>query len=167
VIAAATCAIHGHGTLTLLTVAVGAALAVRARAQFSLAERAAVGVRAEKDTERELRRFARRDCWEVAHNVPWPGRGDIDSVVIAPGGPVFVIETKAKSFNSRHLARAREAAATVAAGSPTPLASVAILATSAGRRVTVENGVTVCCIRDLATTIDGLYRAHHRSRGSR
>jgi hypothetical protein len=40
-----------------------------------------------------------------------PGAGDIDSVAIAPTGIAFAIETKTRSFDSRHLAGVSEMAA--------------------------------------------------------
>jgi hypothetical protein len=37
--------------------------------------------------------------------------GDIDSLAIAPTGVAFVVETKTRTYNDRHLARVREQAA--------------------------------------------------------
>ena len=49
--------------------------------------------------------------WRLRHSLPCGGRGDIDSVAIAPTGIAFTIETKTRTFDARHLARARQTAA--------------------------------------------------------
>ena len=46
--------------------------------------------------------------WRLRHSLPWQGRGDIDSVAIAPTGIAIAIETKTRSYDQRHLARVRE-----------------------------------------------------------
>jgi hypothetical protein len=38
------------------------------------------------------------------------GRGDIDSLAIAPDGVAYVVETKTRAYDDRHLARVREQA---------------------------------------------------------
>jgi hypothetical protein len=48
--------------------------------------------------------------WRLRHSLPWQGRGDIDSVAIAPTGVALAIETKTRSYDVRHLARVREQA---------------------------------------------------------
>ena len=48
---------------------------------------------------------------EAAALAPRGGRGDIDSVAIAPTGPAFAIESKTRTFDERHLADARQTAA--------------------------------------------------------
>ena len=47
----------------------------------------------------------------MRHSLRWRGRGDIDSVAIAPTGIAFVIETKARRYMPEHLARTREMSA--------------------------------------------------------
>ena len=49
--------------------------------------------------------------WRLRHSLPWQGQGDIDSVAIAPSGIAVAIETKTRTYDSRHLARVREQAA--------------------------------------------------------
>jgi len=49
--------------------------------------------------------------WRLRHSLPWRGRGDIDSLAIAPTGVGFAIETKTRTYDDRHLARVREQAA--------------------------------------------------------
>ena len=49
--------------------------------------------------------------WRLRHSLPWQGRGDIDSVAIAPSGIAVAIETKTRTYDGRHLARVREQAA--------------------------------------------------------
>jgi hypothetical protein len=41
----------------------------------------------------------------------WLGRGDIDSLAIAPTAMAFVVETKTRTYDGTHLARARDQAA--------------------------------------------------------
>ena len=48
--------------------------------------------------------------WRLRHSLPWQGLGDIDSVAIAPPAFAVVIETKTRTYDSRHLARVREQA---------------------------------------------------------
>ena len=43
----------------------------------------------------------------MRHSLPFGGRGDIDSVAIAPTGIAFAIETKTRTFEDRHLAAVR------------------------------------------------------------
>ena len=53
--------------------------------------------------------------WRLRHSLPWQGRGDIDSVAIAPTGIAVAIETKTRSYDQRHLARVREQVAWLSA----------------------------------------------------
>jgi hypothetical protein len=48
--------------------------------------------------------------WRLRHSLAWRGRGDIDSVAIAPTGITFAVETKTRAYDERHLARVREQA---------------------------------------------------------
>jgi hypothetical protein len=50
--------------------------------------------------------------WRLRHSLPWPGRGDIDSIAIAPAqtGLAFTIETKTRRYTAEHLGLAREMA---------------------------------------------------------
>ena len=48
--------------------------------------------------------------WRLQHSLPWQGRGDIDSVAIAPTGIAFAIETKTRTFDDQHLDRVHEMA---------------------------------------------------------
>jgi len=45
--------------------------------------------------------------WRLRHSLAYGGRGDIDSVAIAPTGIAFAIEIKTRSFERRHLAAVR------------------------------------------------------------
>ena len=47
----------------------------------------------------------------LRHSLPWEGRGDIDSVAIAPTAIAVAIETKTRTYEEWHLARVREQAA--------------------------------------------------------
>jgi hypothetical protein len=48
--------------------------------------------------------------WRLRHCLPWQGRGDIDSVAIAPNRDRGR-ETKTRTYDSRHLVRVRAQAA--------------------------------------------------------
>jgi hypothetical protein len=49
-------------------------------------------------------KFSRRswhfaaEGWQLRHSLPWQGRGDIDTVAIAPTGLAFAIETKTRTY---------------------------------------------------------------------
>ena len=91
----------------LLVMAVG--LGADARHWARLAGRSRVGARSEERVQRVLAPLA-AEGWRLRHSLPWQGRGDIDSVAIAPTGMAFAIETKATSFEIQHLARVHEMA---------------------------------------------------------
>ncbi len=98
------------GGLLLLT-AVG--LGLRARHWLSLADRSRVGARSEDEVQRALAPL-RAEGWQLRHSLRWQGRGDIDSVAIAPAGVAVVIETKTRTYETRHLARVHDQAAWLA-----------------------------------------------------
>jgi hypothetical protein len=85
-------------------------LGLYARHWLALAGRSRVGARSEDDVQRALTPL-RAEGWRLRHSLPWQGRGDIDSVAIAPTGIAVAIETKTRTYDSRHLARVREQAA--------------------------------------------------------
>jgi hypothetical protein len=85
----------------LLLLAAGA-LAIRARRWLALAGRSWVGARSEDEVRRVLARLE-AEGWRLRHSLPWRGRGDIDSIAIAPSGVAFAIETKTRTFDARHL----------------------------------------------------------------
>ena len=93
--------------LVLLLVAV--ALTARAHHWVRLAGRSRVGARCEDQVQRALAPLL-AEGWRLRHSLRWQGRGDIDSVAIAPTGIAFAIETKARTFDDQHLARVREMA---------------------------------------------------------
>jgi hypothetical protein len=78
------------GGLLLLT-AVG--LGLYALHWLSLARRSRVGARSEDEVQRALAPL-QAEGWRLRHSLPLEGRGDIDSVAIAPTGVCIVIETK-------------------------------------------------------------------------
>jgi hypothetical protein len=94
------------GLLILLALGFGA----YARHWLSLAERSRVGARSEDEVRRALAPLEAAG-WRLRHSLPWHGRGDIDSLAIAPPRIAFAIETKTRIFDDRHLARVREQAA--------------------------------------------------------
>jgi hypothetical protein len=86
---------------------VAAALGLSARHWLSLARRSRVGARSEDEVQRVLAPL-HAEGWRLRHSLPWRGRGDIDSVAIAPTGVAVAIETKTRAYEARHLARVHE-----------------------------------------------------------
>jgi len=107
---AATAAVAGATALAGLLALVMAGLVVDARRWVRLAARSRVGARSEDAVRRALGGLE-AEGWRLRHSLPCNGRGDIDSVAIAPTGVAFSIETKTRTFDARHLARARQSAA--------------------------------------------------------
>jgi Nuclease-related domain len=91
----------------LLLAAVG--LGLWARHWLSLARRSRVGARSEDEVQRALASL-QAEGWRLRHSLPWQGRGDIDSVAIAPTGVAVAIETKTRNYDARHVARVHEQA---------------------------------------------------------
>jgi hypothetical protein len=90
-VAARTAAPGVAAALLLVTVA----LLIDARRWLRLAGRSRVGARSEDEVQRALAQLE-TEGWRLRHSLPWRGRGDIDSVAIAPTGVAFAIETKTK-----------------------------------------------------------------------
>jgi Nuclease-related domain len=105
-------AVAGAGAVSaagaILVLALG--LGFYARHWLSLAERSRVGARSEDEVRRALAALEAAG-WRLRHSLPWRGRGDIDSLAIAPIGAAFAIETKTRTYDERDLARVREQAA--------------------------------------------------------
>jgi hypothetical protein len=105
-------AVAGAGAVSaagaILALALG--LGFYARHWLSLAKRSGVGARSENEVRRRLRELE-GEGWRLRHSLPWRGRGDIDSLAIAPTRIAFAIETKTMSFDDRHLSRVRDQAA--------------------------------------------------------
>ena len=76
--------------LGVLLLAIAVTLGLRARHWLSLAGRSRVGARSEDEVRRALEPL-REHGWRVLHALRWAGRGDIDSVAIAPNGVAFAI----------------------------------------------------------------------------
>ncbi len=93
--------------LLLLVAAVG--LGAYARHWARLAGRSRVGARSEKRVQRALAPLATEGS-RLRHSLAWQGRGDIDSVAIAPTRVAFAIETKTRTFDGQHVARVHEMA---------------------------------------------------------
>lgn len=106
VAAAAAGATPAAGALLLLT----GGLLIDARRWLHLAARSRVGARSEDAVRRALR-VLEAEGWRLRHSLEWGGRGDIDSVAIAPTGTAFAIESKTRRFDACHLAHARQTAA--------------------------------------------------------
>jgi hypothetical protein len=107
---AATAAVRGSTALAGLLALVMAALLLDARRWVRLAARSRVGAGSEDAVRRALGGLE-AEGWRLRHSLQCGGRGDIDSVAIAPTGVGFAIETKTRTFEARHLAHARQTAA--------------------------------------------------------
>jgi hypothetical protein len=107
-VGAASVALEVAGVLLLVT----SGLLIDARRSLRLAARSRIGARSEDDVRRALAALE-REGWRLRHSLIYRGRGDIDSVAIAPTGIAFAIETKTKTktFDARHLAGVQEMAA--------------------------------------------------------
>jgi Nuclease-related domain len=92
----------------LFLAAVG--LGFYARHWLSLAHRSRIGARSEDEVQRALAPLE-AEGWRLRHSLPWQGRGDIDSVAIAPTGVAVAIETKTRTYDAGHVARVYERAA--------------------------------------------------------
>ena len=100
----------GATALAGLLALVMAALLLDARRWVRLAARSRVGARSEGEVRRALAGLE-AEGWRLRRSLRWGGRGDIDSVAIAPTGVAFAIESKTRTFDAHHLARARQTAA--------------------------------------------------------
>ena len=95
IIALAAGALALAGVLALVTVG----LLLDTRRWLRLAGRSRVGARPE-DAVRGALAALEAEGWRVRHSLPYRGRGDIDSIAIAPTGLAFAIETKTRTFRS-------------------------------------------------------------------
>ena len=102
-------AMMGSSSLALVLLVGAVALGVSARHWAELAGRSRVGARSEEQVQRVLAPLT-AEGWRLQHSMPWQGRGDIDSVAIAPTGIAFAIETKTRTFDDQHLDRVHEMA---------------------------------------------------------
>jgi hypothetical protein len=94
--------------VSLALMAVG--LGLYARHWLTLAGRSRIGAQSEDEVRRALTTLPGEE-WRVRHSLPWQGRGDIDSIAIAPVGIAFAIETKTRSYHAYHLGVVRQQAA--------------------------------------------------------
>jgi hypothetical protein len=99
-------AVSAAGAIVVLALGLG----FYARHLLSLAERSRVGARSEDEVQRALAAL-QAEGWRLRHSLPWRGRGDIDSLAIAPTGVAFLIETKTRAYEGCHLARVGDQAA--------------------------------------------------------
>jgi len=99
----------GAASLAALLLLTAVGLAFYARHWLSLARRSRVGARSEDEVQRTLAHL-QAEGWRLRHSLPWQGRGDIDSVAIAPTGVAVAIETKTRTYDADHLARVHEQA---------------------------------------------------------
>jgi hypothetical protein len=86
-------AAHSAGWIALMLLPTAVGLGASARHYARLAARSRVGARSEEQVQRALSVLA-AEGWRLRQSLPWQGRGDIDSVAIAPTGVAFAIETK-------------------------------------------------------------------------
>ncbi|MGZ4327307.1 MAG: nuclease-related domain-containing protein [Solirubrobacteraceae bacterium] len=100
VMLALTAATPGAASAAGVLLVVALAFGVYAHHWRSLAERSGVGARSEDEVRHALAPL-QADGWRLHHSLPWRGRGDIDSLAIAPTGVAFVDETKTLGCASR------------------------------------------------------------------
>jgi hypothetical protein len=100
----------GAGPLAAVLLVAAIGVGLRARHWLALADRSRVGARSEEAVQHALAPL-HAEGWRLRHSLPWRGRGDIDSVAIAPTGIALAIETKTRSYDSAHLARVHQQAA--------------------------------------------------------
>ena len=120
-------------------------LAVCAGYWARLAGRSRTGARSENEVQRALAPL-RTEGWRLRHSLVWQGRGDIDSVAIAPTGIAFAIETKTRRYELEHLAGTREMAAWLGTRRPRWCRSGAlpVLCVVRARRLErIEDGVLI------------------------
>src|SRR5436305_9159637 len=94
--------------VVLLVVAVG--FRFSASRWLRLAERSRIGARSEDEVRHQLAALE-HEGWRLRHSLRWRRRGDVDSVAFAPSGVAFVIETKTRTYNDRHLSVVQQQAA--------------------------------------------------------
>jgi hypothetical protein len=102
--ASARLALPAMGLLIAATV-----LGLNARRWLALARRSRIGARSEDAVQRALAPLE-GEGWRLRHSLPWRGRGDIDSVAIAPTGIAIAIETKTRRYDRGHLVRVHQQA---------------------------------------------------------
>ena len=95
---------HGALALAALLLLAAIGLVIASRYWLRLAARSGVGARSEAKVQRKLAALE-REGWRIRNSLNWQGRGDIDSVAVAPTGLAFAIETKTRSYTPEHLAR--------------------------------------------------------------
>jgi Nuclease-related domain len=100
----------GAGLLAAVLLVGAVGLGLYARRWFSLGNRSRVGARSEDAVQHALAPLE-AEGWGLRHSLLWRGRGDIDSVAIAPTGISVAIETKTRSYDRGHLARVHQQAA--------------------------------------------------------
>jgi hypothetical protein len=89
-------AVAGSGAVSVGGALLVLALGLYARHWLSLAARSRVGARSEDEVRRALAPL-QSEGWRLRQSLPWRGRGDIDSLAIAPTGVAFAIETKTRA----------------------------------------------------------------------
>ena len=97
-------AIAGGAALGGLLVLTAVGLGFYAHHWFSLARRSRIGACSEDVVQCALAPL-QAEGWRLRHSLLWRGRGDIDSVAISPTGIAVSIETKTRTYDSRHLAQ--------------------------------------------------------------
>jgi multisubunit Na+/H+ antiporter MnhB subunit len=90
-----------------LLLAIAVVFGIRAHHWLSLAGRSRVGARSEDEVRHALAPLEHH-AWWLRHALRWSGRGDIDSVAVAPTGLGFAIETKTRAYDERQLRRVVE-----------------------------------------------------------
>ena len=70
------------------------------RSPMAFARQAQSGRRPLEDEVQRVLAPLEAEGWRLRHSLPWQGRGDIDSVAIAPTGIAVAIETKTRTYEA-------------------------------------------------------------------
>jgi hypothetical protein len=133
-----------------------AVLVVIASAFFAMARSSgwrtevASGAHSESDVRRALAVLG-GEGWRLRHSLLWHGEGDVDHVAISPTGLAFVVETKTRTYDSRHLATVRNHADWLRDRRRRwcPRGALPVLCVTRGQFEHIQNGVLVVSVERL------------------
>jgi hypothetical protein len=143
-------ALGGMTVAAAVLVGIAGALFAVARHHLGLARRSSVGAQSESDVRRELAALE-REGWRLRHSLLWHGQGDIDHIAISPTGLAFVVETKTRTYEPRHLAAVRNQADWLhdRRHRLCPRGALPVLCVTRGHLEHIEDGVLVVSVERL------------------
>jgi Holliday junction resolvase-like predicted endonuclease len=163
-----TAGLAGLTALAVVLLLTADAVGLYARHWARLAHRSRVGARSEDEVRQALATLE-REGWRLRHSIAWHRGGDIDHVAIALTGVAFVIETKTRTYNPRHLAKVNEQAAWLARHRRRwcPHGSLPVLCVTRGRVEQVQHDVLVVSVDHLVRALRTFGRHSHPPERSR